>query len=182
MPTEGDADRTRIQLDDTLSRRYADRTIRLPDHTPKNDTQTGRYANGRYTDQMDESLRFRLCPAKAKDVLPASAQVLQAWQKADDAVDNQHWVFHGNSSTTGSKEKDGSLAAYVRDADGSLTGSTNAALVRDFPIYKEDECVDRPDWGMSVCPYRYIKSLASSVSRRVLPHVQRLPRDKAEYL
>ncbi|KAK7484790.1 hypothetical protein BaRGS_00023964, partial [Batillaria attramentaria] len=74
-----------------------------------------------------------------------------------DGVDNQHWVFHGNSSTTGWKEKDGSLAAYVRDADGSLTGSPNAALVRDFPIYKGDECVDRPDWGMSVCPYRYIK-------------------------
>ncbi|KAK7481482.1 hypothetical protein BaRGS_00027244, partial [Batillaria attramentaria] len=81
-----------------------------------------------------------------------------------DNEGDSHWVFHGNASTYGWEEKDGNLAAFVRDMDGSLTGSPGSALVRNFPLYKGDECLDRPDWGMSVCPYRYIK-----VSVKVFP-------------
>lgn len=74
-----------------------------------------------------------------------------------DGVYGQHWVLHGNSSTPSWVESDGNLGAFVRDKDGSLTGAPNTALVRNFPFYKGNECVDRPDWGMSVCPYKYVK-------------------------
>lgn len=80
-------------------------------------------------------------------------------------VDGGNWVFHGNASIADWEERDGSLGVFVRDADGSVTGTANASIVRNIPFYKGPECSDRPNWGMTVCPYRYVKvSLLSSIS------------------
>lgn len=72
-------------------------------------------------------------------------------------VNGGNWVFHGNASISGWEEMDGNLGPYVRDADGSVTGLANASLVRNLPIYTGPECIYHDNWGMSVCPYRYIK-------------------------
>ncbi|XP_025088635.1 protein DDB_G0287365-like isoform X2 [Pomacea canaliculata] len=74
-----------------------------------------------------------------------------------DGVDGGNWVFHGNASIADWEERDGSLGVFVRDADGSVTGTANASIVRNIPFYKGPECSDRPNWGMTVCPYRYVK-------------------------
>ena len=70
----------------------------------------------------------------------------------------KHWVFQGNSSVSGWQTRDGTKAVFFRDKDGLLTGTVNASVVPDFPLYKGPQCLDRPDWGnMMVCPYRYVK-------------------------
>ncbi|PVD33531.1 hypothetical protein C0Q70_04787 [Pomacea canaliculata] len=74
-----------------------------------------------------------------------------------DGEHGGNWVFHGNASVYGWEERDGNLGIFLRDADGSVTGTPNACLVRNFPFYKGPECSDRPTWGLTVCPYRYIK-------------------------
>ena len=70
----------------------------------------------------------------------------------------KHWVFHGNPSIPDWQWKDGNKAVYFMDKDGMLTGTVNASVVSDFPIYKGPECLSRPDWGdLLICPYRYVK-------------------------
>ena len=67
-------------------------------------------------------------------------------------------MFHGKPSIPDWPWKDGDKAIYFRDKDGVLTGTVNASVMPDFPLYKGPECLSRPDWGdLLVCPYRYIK-------------------------
>ena len=70
----------------------------------------------------------------------------------------KHWVFHGNPSIPDWQWKDGNKGVYFFDKDGMLTGTVNASVVSDLPIYKGPECLLRPDWGdLLICPYRYVK-------------------------
>ena len=70
----------------------------------------------------------------------------------------KHWVFHGNPSIPDWQWKDGNKGVYFFDKDGILTGTVNASVVSDLPIYKGPECLLRPDWGdLLICPYRYVK-------------------------
>ena len=70
----------------------------------------------------------------------------------------KHWVFQGQPFIPDWPWKDGNKAVYFRDKDGMLTGTVDAAVVPNFPLYKGPECLVRPDWGdLMICPYRYIK-------------------------
>ncbi|KAK7098321.1 cell surface hyaluronidase CEMIP2-like isoform X2 [Littorina saxatilis] len=75
-----------------------------------------------------------------------------------DNDDGKHWVFHGADNTGGWAWKDGNRMQYFFDKDGKLTGTVNASVVNDIPLYKGPECLERHDWGdLLVCPYRYVK-------------------------
>ena len=66
-------------------------------------------------------------------------------------------MFFGDSSVYDWKDGDGTRAAHNWDRDGSLTCTPNTYIVRNRPFFTGPECLYRPDWHMSVCPYRYIK-------------------------
>ena len=66
-------------------------------------------------------------------------------------------MFFGEPSVYDWSGKDGTKAAHNWDLDGSLTGTPNTYIVRNRPFFTGPECLYRPDWHMSVCPYRYIK-------------------------
>ena len=72
-------------------------------------------------------------------------------------VNNSHYVFFGDPSVYDWDDDDGTKAAHNWDRDGSLTGTPNTYIVRNRPFFTGPECLYRPDWHMSVCPYRYIK-------------------------
>ena len=72
-------------------------------------------------------------------------------------MDNSHYVFFGNSSLFDWDDEDGTKANHNWDRDGSLTGTPDTYIVRNRPFFTGPECLYRPDWHMSVCPYRYIK-------------------------
>ena len=72
-------------------------------------------------------------------------------------VNNSHYVFFGDPTVYDWDDDDGTKAAHNWDRDGSLTGTPNTYIVRNRPFFTGPECLHRPDWHMSVCPYRYIK-------------------------
>ncbi|XP_076450324.1 cell surface hyaluronidase CEMIP2-like [Babylonia areolata] len=75
-----------------------------------------------------------------------------------DNTTEQHWLFQGPNSAPDWTWKDGNWAVFVRDKDGKLTGTPNASIVPNLPLYSGHECQLRTDWGnMLACPYRYIK-------------------------
>ena len=66
-------------------------------------------------------------------------------------------MFFGDPTVYDWDDDDGTKAAHNWDRDGSLTGTPNTYIVRNRPFFTGPECLHRPDWHMSVCPYRYIK-------------------------
>ena len=72
-------------------------------------------------------------------------------------VADGNWVFNGNLSTFGWDDKDGNKAPTFRDLDGSVTGQSNTQVVPEHPFYTGPECVSRVNWGMTVCPYKYVQ-------------------------
>ncbi|GFN91401.1 transmembrane protein 2-like [Plakobranchus ocellatus] len=72
-----------------------------------------------------------------------------------DGANDHHYVFHGNLSTPKWEIVDGAINANFRDYDGSVTGTPNTQIVHDRPFFTGPECLSRPDWSMSVCPYNY---------------------------
>ena len=82
---------------------------------------------------------------------------LRSFFSCHSQVDNSHYVFFGNSSLFDWDDEDGTKANHNWDRDGSLTGTPDTYIVRNRPFFTGPECLYRPDWHMSVCPYRYIK-------------------------
>ncbi|RUS75792.1 hypothetical protein EGW08_016453 [Elysia chlorotica] len=72
-----------------------------------------------------------------------------------DGKHNSFKVMDGNASTPGWTEFDGTGNVMFRDYDGSLTGRKDAQIVQDRPFFTGPRCLKKPDWGLSVCPYKY---------------------------
>ncbi|XP_076451163.1 cell surface hyaluronidase CEMIP2-like [Babylonia areolata] len=74
-----------------------------------------------------------------------------------DNEDDVHWYFHGNASTPGWVMGDGQQQLTMHDKDGSLTGWPGSQAVLDRPFFTGPHCRPRPDWTMTVCPYKYVQ-------------------------
>lgn len=72
-------------------------------------------------------------------------------------MDNGNWVWRGNVSMYGWADWDGNKAETFRDVDGSITGWPNTQVVRTHPFYTGPHCRPRPNWDMTVCPFKYMQ-------------------------
>ncbi|XP_076450351.1 cell surface hyaluronidase-like isoform X2 [Babylonia areolata] len=76
----------------------------------------------------------------------------------DNENNASHWVFQGDQTIPDWDLLDGNKLAFLRDKDGSLTGTVNASIVTNLPMMSGDQCQIRQDWGnLMVCPYRYVQ-------------------------
>ncbi|XP_071099719.1 cell surface hyaluronidase CEMIP2-like [Haliotis cracherodii] len=67
-------------------------------------------------------------------------------------------VFDGNKTTPGFEDDDeGKEQASLHDVDGSVTGMINSQVVKNNPFFTTPKCSVRDNWGMAVCPYKYVK-------------------------
>ncbi|XP_076471805.1 cell migration-inducing and hyaluronan-binding protein-like [Babylonia areolata] len=77
-----------------------------------------------------------------------------------DDQNNGHYVFFGDPNTYNTydwEDRCGPKNAFTYDKDGSVTGTPHTAIVRDRPFTRGRDCLPHKDWGMTVCPYRYVK-------------------------
>ncbi|KAK3713284.1 hypothetical protein RRG08_043866 [Elysia crispata] len=72
-----------------------------------------------------------------------------------DGEHNSFRVMDGNASTPWWNVFDGTGNVMFRDYDGSLTGRKDAQIVQDRPFFTGNRCLRKPDWGLSICPYKY---------------------------
>ncbi|KAK7090198.1 cell surface hyaluronidase-like [Littorina saxatilis] len=76
----------------------------------------------------------------------------------DNEDGDKHWVFFGEPDVVVDWQlTDGPKQVYNSDLDGSLTGTPDTRIVRNRAFFTGPACTYRPDWNLSVCPYRYIK-------------------------
>ncbi|GFO45238.1 transmembrane protein 2-like [Plakobranchus ocellatus] len=73
-----------------------------------------------------------------------------------DGRHNSFRISDGNASIPHWNEFDGTGNTMIRDYDGSLTGTKNTQIVQDRPFFTGRNCLKQPDWGLSVCPYKYV--------------------------
>ncbi|GFO45236.1 transmembrane protein 2-like [Plakobranchus ocellatus] len=63
----------------------------------------------------------------------------------------------GNASTPWWNVFDGTGNIIFRDLDGSLTLNKDTAVVDNRPFFNGPRCSIRPDWGLAICPYKYVQ-------------------------
>ncbi|XP_048242407.1 cell surface hyaluronidase-like [Haliotis rufescens] len=67
-------------------------------------------------------------------------------------------VFDGNKTTPGfGRDGEGKQLTSIHDVDGSVTGMINSQVVKNNPFFTTPKCSVRDNWGMAVCPYKYVK-------------------------
>ncbi|XP_046581662.1 cell surface hyaluronidase-like [Haliotis rubra] len=72
-------------------------------------------------------------------------------------------VFDGNNTTPGfEKDGEGKQQASFHDVDGSVTGMTNSQVVKNNPFFTTPKCSFRDNWGMAVCPHKYVQVIIRS--------------------
>ncbi|KAL3861903.1 hypothetical protein ACJMK2_007916 [Sinanodonta woodiana] len=74
-----------------------------------------------------------------------------------DGDSTGNWVVNGDQGDVGFGNEDGDKAATFQDVDGSVSGAANNQLVKPYPYYVTDQCRQRVNWEMAICPHDYGK-------------------------